>query len=149
MLKLRDHPPPFDGCVDEEDTPCSVSRLINKLLKCSHEGEHDQAQLSPYMSSCIYLLFSQSIMPYYGLCGLQVSVMSDYLPICFPKNNYFSEHPRPTSPSRASGGKVSNITCSQARDLVHEEARGMANTSGCRAHQPLTTGLVATRPVGE
>ena len=83
VLKLRDHPPPFDGYVDEEDTPCSVSRLINKLLKCSHEGEHDQAQLSPYMSSCIYLLLSQSIMPYYGLCGLEVSVMSDSPPHLF------------------------------------------------------------------
>ena len=62
VLKLRDHPPPFDGYV---------------------EGEHDQAQLSPYMSSCIYLLLSQSIMPYYGLCGLEVSVMSDSPPHLF------------------------------------------------------------------
>ena len=88
--------------------------LINKLLKCSNCGITRPRSMDTSMKRTRH------------------RSCRNYLPICFPKNNYFSEHPRPTSPSRASGGKVSNITCSQARDLVHEEARGMANTSCCQ-----------------
>ena len=135
--------------------------LINKLLKCSNCGITRPRSMDTSRASMTKLNSVRTCLPVYifsypnlscpitGCVALKFRSCRIHLPICFPKNNYFSEHPRPTSPSRASGGKVSNITCSQARDLVHEEARGMANTSGCRAHQPLTTGLVATRPVGE
>ena len=118
--------------------------LINKLLKCSNCGITRPRSMDTSRASMTKLNSVRTCLPVYifsypnlscpitGCVALKFRSCRIHLPICFPKNNYFSEHPRPTSPSRASGGKVSNITCSQARDLVHEEARGMANTSCCQ-----------------
>ena len=118
--------------------------LNNKLLKCSNCGITRPRSMDTSRASMTKLNSVRTCLPVYifsypnlscpitGCVALKFRSCRIHLSICFPKNNYFSEHPRPTSPSRASGGKVSNITCSQARDLVHEEARGMANTSCCQ-----------------